>query len=334
MNPFTAVRVTSLASAIALAMVATAAHANDPILMSSSASLSNLSYQLIDLDPTDGVTPWVQFSVNGTLDPGYYSGSPNAVSFALPTNSFLPAQSTTATAVNGSAQATAGPSQLQTASSVSLSQVTPIRSPMTSVGNGATGALSSLTDPETGTPVTPAITLSANTLLIIRGSASVQMTRDLSFLQTALDASTADWMNVTAYQNAGVSVSLSHQGTSADGASSSSTYSDFNVYPPIDASLNVTLYRGGDPSQLPLTLNYSTSATPFAVQWANTGSSSATADLSVTAGSSTYLEAVPTYISQPPIPEPSTYVLTGLGLMAAARVARRLRRQPTAGLAG
>ncbi len=307
------------------AALVSSAHAADPVLMSSSASLSNLTYQLIDLDPTDGITPWVQFSLGGNLDPGYYSGSPNAISFTPPTNSFLPGQTTTATSSNGSAQAIAGPSQLLTSSSVSLSQVTPISSPMTSMGNGASATVSSVTDPNTGTSVTPAITLSANTLLIIKGSASVQMSRDLTSLQAAVDASTADWVNVTAYQTAGISVTLSHQITSADGSSSTGTYSDFSLYSPVDGTLTTSLYRGGDPSQLPLTLNYTSGVTPFTVQWANTGASSAMADLSISTGGSTYLEAVPVYVSQPPVPEPSTYVLTGLGLLAAGTVARKSR---------
>lgn len=310
------------ATAMAITMIGSA-QAADPVLVSTKASLSNLTFQLIDLDPTDGITPWIQFSTQGTLDTGYYGGGSGSTTFSSPINNPLPAQTQTATSPDGNAIAVAGPTSLQASSSITLGQLAPITT-YASIGSGANVSVSGNVAPDTGIPY-PSMTLSANTLLIIRGSASVQVNRDLSSLQTALNASTADWMNITGYNmSASTSIGLSTSTYDPNTGTDSSTYSSFSLFTPNDGSLYTTLYKNNDPTGLPLTESYTSAVTPFSVQLANTGASNIVADFSASAVASGYLEIAPVYVSQqPPVPEPSTYFLTGLGLVAAGAVARK-----------
>lgn len=50
------------AMALATGALATPAHADDTLIASATLQVSGLQYRLVDLDPNDGITPWVNFT--------------------------------------------------------------------------------------------------------------------------------------------------------------------------------------------------------------------------------------------------------------------------------
>jgi hypothetical protein len=322
-------RLTPIAAALSLAALVTGpAHAADSVLVSSTATLSNLTYQLIDLDPTDGITPWAKFSIGGFIgagnidtDTGYLSAS-----------GLGPNQTLITALPDGSASASAGPNQLQVYTSIRTSDVLPFNSANIDyytyqpyVAKAGSSSAGGGYDPDTGAAL-PSVTLSANTLLVIKGSASLQQTTDFTSLQAALAASGsgADYLTVDANSNTSITAHLLSITNTPEGSNANG--SDLNLYAPYSYAYG-TIHATPQDGDVSLTSSFESGLSPFKLTLANTDTTSLDADLTATIATSSSLRVTAVYpYTQPPqpaVPEPSTYVLTGLGLLAAGAVARK-----------
>lgn len=317
---------TPVAAALTLATLLTnPARAADAVLMSSTATLSDLTYQLIDLDPTDGITPWATFSISGFVG----VGSPGSDTTYSSTTGLGPSQSILTATGNGSASALAGPNQIQVYSSIRTSDVLPFNTtngdyyyqPFASSSGTATTAGG--VDPDTGL-IVPSVTLSANTLLVITGSATFQRTMDLTPLQSAVAASGASYLSIDGGSNSSITASLISQTNTNEGSNVNGA--DLNLYSPYDylyGFVHATTQEG----DAALISNYQSTLSPFKLSLANTNATSLDANLSSSLYTTSSLRVAAYYPDttppQPAVPEPSTYILTGLGLFAAGAVARK-----------
>lgn len=311
MKPAFAARATSIASLLALTVVTCpSARAADPVLMNSSATLTGLTYKLVDLDPTDGVTPWVRFSTQATLDAGAASST-----FNTPVNSFLPSTTQTLSSTDGLSTAAAGPNQMSSSAALKLSNL-PFSSSPTSSSSSADATTTGVIDATTGLPAS-AITLSAHTRLVITGTVNLQTTRDFNALQTALNASTADHLVIYGDSNSSATISLV-----INGGTDAEVVDSFVLGNP-SSSFSGSLYRNAGPIGFSMTDSYASGASPFSVQVDNTAKSSALLDFYASIGGANSVGVTGVYLSSPAVPEPSTYLLTGLGLAAAGAVASK-----------
>lgn len=340
MSPFISacLRPTALATAI-LSALPLMAKADDtsPVVSSSTVTLSNLRFELVDINPNDGITPSVSFDLTGQLSVTDVSGT-TSTSYS---NALLPLTPTTLVSSNGHSSITT------TADSVTLKSFTTLQDALSAssgftttpgYNDGNTGSNNSanlsVSNPQsiagnlTGMNFGQ-FTLSANTILRITGTATSSSTLDATPLLAALPGNAqnpAVWINkypnyqaatlalgkLTVAQNGDASSITGLQGSAATLA-----------YPP---SLSV--------SQTSTAASY-TQSQAFDLVFTNLGDTSTVGDVLWTLGASEQLSTgwsylLPDVIVPPPdvpgIPEPSTYALMGLGLVGIALTRRRIAR--------
>lgn len=320
-------RPASLALAIAFVLNGGAQAATDPLSSQASLSLSGLSFQLIDLDPNDGIAPSLSFVSNGLIDTQSFAydesndtflpAGPSYADSILPTAPLNYVTQDGLSSVNSTANGVTLKSQLP------LSQLT---------AQGYTegyfaGDLFTQTDLVAG----DAFTLSAGTGLIVRGTLTGQSSFDVSSAAAEFGAQGYDtW---SAYGYAGAAGSFFMAASVKDLYDSNGDYVGFSVEQGNRIDLDVGRYvsfMNGDENLL----ISDSQAQDFEFTLANFGSSdmngifalnmNVSSSLSLDA-SSLYTPPIPETLPVTPVPEPSTYALMGLGLVGIAVVARRRR---------
>jgi hypothetical protein len=336
-------RVQSFALAMLAALPLLAHSADSPVIASSAVSLNNLTIQLVDLNPNDGIAPGIQFNSLGLLNvqPPLYNPDTGTVSYVGPsyTNSLTPTESLSTTVGNTTSVAT--PISLSIGTFTTLAQLTAPEAQVyqsgsttfsTVVNGGQFTLLAGAAGSSTGGAT---FSLTANTAVIIRGNMSASVTLDGSALSSVLPADQFTWrLSKSYFGNAtGVSISLQTSESVLDtetglsGVGYVSQGSSAGLSPDLYYD---TIYSDADPAT-GLTISRSASK-DFVLQYANLGDQDLTADLvvSLNAGADVDLN---TYAATPPvdpvvppvvpgIPEPGTWALMGLGMLGLAAARR------------
>ena len=300
-------RVAALLSLAMCASVSVPAWARgDATLSTGSAWISGLSYHLEDLDPTDGITPWVRFNQVGAYA-GFYQPS-EAQHTMLGDDLFA---SPIGSVTSQSGELTAGHSGTAYVSDSRLSAGTVQN--LTGLGaqphdwlyvdsNGVvSGYGSSIDDSGVPSPLLGdhAWTLSANTALVIDGTTQVKAEVDLSRLTqgTLVQDMAAGQYGVQLTMLAFTTVQLSAEGM--DGETFGDSAEAFaNARQILDAS-GLSL----DPD-LPLSDSFQNT---FSVRLDNASAGELSGHLFMSVGTAATLETTP-------IPEPGTLALMGAGL--------------------
>lgn len=317
-----------IAAVLACALGASMAHAST--VSSASSSITGLSYRLVDLDTTDGITPWVEFTNNAVVAAtGFPWG--NQIQSAAGTVFAPPSLTVTDNGLLASANG------LQTSAQLASSEIenAPLRDPATyndwfAKFGLVQSAYGTDTDIELGTP-TPfpgefSLTLSANTALVIDGVFNIT---------TQLDATQlAQGSVLQGIQNG------EYTGTFVSGAIG---YVEFYSVEGLDAApflmlkdsaqaeswLTQTLGASGVESSTGTSDSFQQA---FSIQLSNATSGQYTGALKLFMGSQLSLSlqdtvvVVPEVPTVPSIPEPGTWGLMGLGLGLMAWRVRAARR--------
>lgn len=332
-----------LAASLLAASVCTQAHAveaptfSSQTFISASGQISSLSYQLIDLTPDDGIAPSIAF-VAGPL--GYdkheiFLNGQVVQSATVATDRLLLADQVTAVSASGIAQGAMGPSTIR--AEVQLSEqdyanhaistqegdlyFVPGRSFVlseqalshTAGSDIAAGLNRVVVDTSESGPVyrlegepepVSYFTLSPNTEMVISGVAQVQVAVDTS----ALTHFNANEMQI----NVGASNGLTaHFLNPVDGATSWTSAEAFDSSILLSRSLSGEAYL----SELCPNQNCLPSVSKqeaFSFRLTNVSANDMQGRLTAFTNASVFLRAAA------PVPEPSTYVLMGLGLAALA----------------
>lgn len=304
---------------VLFASLAATASAADGIVASGSASVTGLSYHLIDLDPTDGIAPSITFtgsyvgvgSVTSTWSDSPWSFVPVGDSVHTPGDLF---SSAPASYASSSGNVTGGYSSNSAAinTSLSMTDFNALASAGSEGGYGviltaASGMFFGRDDhpdyPGVWVPLNPgqsAFTLSANTALVIDGQWHVNANLDLSQVTPGV------FLNafVTNHVSAGVALQLD------DGKDGVFAYNSIGLQQSLD---------GNGPGELVIDRMSDAPDSPFSVQINNTSASSVNGAL--------VLGAEADYNVRVSVPEPGTWALMGLGLVATGLVSGRSTRR-------
>lgn len=335
MSPFISacLRPTALAAAI-LSALPLMARADDtsPVVSSSTVTLSNLHFELIDLNPNDGVTPSVTFDLTGQLSISGIAGADSVTSTY--SNTLLPSTPTTVVSANGRS------SIVTTADSVTLKSVTTLQD-LTAAGvnfattsgfttnywNGNSSANVSVNNPQSvAGSLAPLsfgqFTLSANTILRITGTVTSSSSLDAAPLLQALPTTASNptlWINKDPYpsstQLAIGKLDIQHSGSTINVLDVQGSMAGLPVHPGL--SVDQTNTKASD-----------TQSQGFELIYTNLHGASETGDVLWTLGASNNLNMRWTYLipDVPSIPEPSSYALMGLGLVGIALARPRIAR--------
>lgn len=295
-----------LAGAMSLALCTPGWAQSDAVLSTGSAWISGLSYHLEDLDPSDGVTPWVRFNQVGAYA-GYYQ--PNDAQHVVLSNDVFsqPIGSVTSQsgelAAGGSGTAYTAYSQLKASTVQDLNGVGAQAGEWLYVDSTGvvSGYGSSVDDSGVPSPLVGdhAWTLSPNTVLVIDGTTQVQAHVDLSQLT---QGSLVQHMAGGQYGVQLTMLAFTAVRLSADGADGEPFGDSAEAF----ASARQILDASGlslDPDYL-LSDSFRNS---FSVRLSNAGTDELSGQLFMSVGTAATLEATP-------VPEPSSWALMGLGL--------------------
>ncbi len=338
-------RPASLALAAALCFGTHVQAADGPIVAQSTLTLSGLSFHLIDLTPGDGIAPSLSFQTQGIVDSANsaYDEANDSWVHSGPTysNSLLPSTPLNYVSPDGLSTVTSTANSVTLQSQIPLSQILPVVTPPNVYGsddylyNGASTS-TDLAVGEFSPEALQPFTLSAGTVLVVRGTLSGSFSLDATALQAELTANGyTDWsLSQTAYSDGGF-IMAAQLNDLADEAGVISGLSGSQVNGIVTNFWNDgTSYLSNTDGEL---LRQVSASKDFEFTLTNLGSSDMTGvlTLGLMAGSYLNLDASRPSLWTPPIdlppidvpaiPEPSTYALMGLGLVGIVAVARRRR---------
>lgn len=346
MSPFISacLRPTALATAI-LSTLPVIARADDtsPIVSSSSVTLSNLHYELVNLQPNGGSTPTVSFDWTGQLSTTNGSSGPLTDASQTYGNTLLPASPITLSGTNNSTSISTTPNGATLRSVTTLQNLQAGGEQITNDPgfhalnwNNYNSAGLSLSNPNSvaGGFLDRAdfgqFTLSANTALRITGTVTSTSSLDLTPLLNALTAGTsgtAETITASANSNGfgfgvapNVQLLLGKLQVNQDNTGNESSLgvqgSAFALY---NANLSVS-------NAQPTASDSNSQA--FELVFTNLHDTAQTGDLMLSLNASSGIYAGMSYVipDVPSIPEPSTYALMGLGLVGITLTRRRITR--------
>jgi hypothetical protein len=306
---------------VAAAAASMSAHAG---AITGSASLTGLSYHLVDLDPNDGIAPWITFDGSGYVGAGSaiitVDALNNQVTNADPHISSGSIFSSTASSYqspNGAVSFTYGPTGASSAvdiSGASLGQLNGAAQPLYTVSGLAGTDYGSQYLPDFGASVPMSgdfsFTLSPNTALVIDGQVQASISVDLA--QIPQGSSMQQDIQAGLYTAHAMGIIGAGAGfVSANYEILSSQVTMLMVGQDLDAS-------GVQWSGLPS--SDSSALTPFELTFTNDGIDAKKGGFVAGAGAmgGVSFEAVP-------VPEPGTWALMGLGLAGLMAISRQRR---------
>lgn len=287
-------------------------------LSSSSSSVTGLTYRLVDLDTTDGITPWIEFTNNGMLAGTGFSWGNQIQSAA---GSVFAPPSLTLTD-NGLLASAAG---LQTSAQLLSSEAenAPLRDPSTYNGSLIKfGLVQSVygtdVDIELGTP-TPfpgefSLTLSANTALVVEGTFNIATQLNASQLA---QGSVLQGIQNNEYTASFVSGAIGYVELYSVEGLDAAPFLLLKDSAQAESWLTQTLGASGVESSMGTSESFQQA---FSIQLSNTTSAQYNGALKLFLGSQLGIDLHDTVVvgpevpEVPSIPEPGTWALMGLGL--------------------
>lgn len=300
-------------------MASTAAFAADSIA-SGSASVTGLSYHLIDLDPNDGIAPSITFTdsyvgigtvtgtwINQYQATGESTRTPGDLFTATPAN-FVSSSGNVTGSYNTNSAAINTTLRTSDLNAMASSLGADGYSVSVTAASGMFYGRDELPDyPGVWVPLNPgqsAFTLSANTALVIDGQWHINTGLDLTQVQPGafIDSIQANgWSaNFVSHSAAGVALQLD------DGKDGVAAWNSHELRQSLDGNGVGEMFTDQTIEQ---------ADSPFSIQINNTASSAANGLL--------ILGAVADYTVSVAVPEPGTWVLMGLGLVGIGAVASR-----------
>jgi hypothetical protein len=305
-----------------MAALPLAAHADSsPVIASTYAGVNNLRYELIDLNPNDGITPGITFNSSVTVA----SSNDNGVEDTLYTNSLLPLTSITRVSHDGMASVQITPNSLSARTDIRLNQLLP-----DGVANGNYSANAdmslSMTNPD-GMPedypwpwTFGKVTITPNTALVLKGDAQLGSSLDGTAIQAQLQP--GQYLSLSNFSS-GPSIVLgflkndsvySEKGAVGGGAMHVDALDlEYIGYP--------TVGQGTGQTSDSVSVN-----TPFEVSLVNLHDTPLDGQLVMSLGNVSSPNLTIDGVPIDPIPEPATYALMGLGLVGITLVRRRQSR--------
>ncbi|MDO9006551.1 MAG: PEP-CTERM sorting domain-containing protein [Aquabacterium sp.] len=300
-----------------------AASADVTDVANASTSFSGLNYTLVDLDLSDGITPWIQFNHNHVLQ-GFNQNYSN-IQFNSQAGSIFTAPAGSITADGLQASSTSGANT--TSSQLKAENIQDLQyggSPDTQIGYQGAVVMTTYgtgVDGDMNIPVPLpgefSWTLSPHTRLIIQGTAQAAASVDLSKLtQGPLFQDVSNNLYGVRLLSSSVLTAqlMANAFVSPDtGDIVPDQFDELQLLVEVEQSLSsngLSVPEGG--------LLSDSAAQNFSIQLANDGSQSLSGNFFLGARSEASLFATPALIPEVPqvpgIPEPGTYALMGLGL--------------------
>lgn len=324
----------SIACALTCLAFSGQALADDTSLASASAKLTQLSYQLVDLDPNDGIAPSLTLFNNGIYTTYYQSIGP--LMGESTDSSFSPVQSTQGLTAAPGASSTSSFEGTQTSLSsnadtagFNASSVLKLNGFLSNVADpntagwglqAITAGLGSGAHLATNNPEGQPFQLSAKAMLVVSGTAQISGQFNTSALQAGLAGLPNPSQPVTALEQKLLYGDTGPQNLASAQVSVEIYSSDANLAP----SSYFLSNQGEQFDQ----------SDSFELQFTNSGDTpldmlmmiDATTNLHADAALSFVQPTTPNVPTVPSIPEPSTWMLMGLGLVGMTLTRRRFTR--------
>lgn len=317
----------SAAALLAASPLAAQGAGSTPV--AATASLKNLSFQLVDLNLNDGIAPSVQFDQQSQGRLYGITGLPEA-QFLL--TGLQPNGTTSVVSVDGGYAVSASPSSMDARNAITMNAVlgaiqdshtyqASYGTPRVEYAGGFVNSVQVNTS--NNPPPPPTFSLSGNTALVISGTASLRFEADLLALQAQLKSLGVESLQ---FSSQGTAQVIGH-GYLDDGQGNAVGAGSASLSIPRTSNYFIQYLNPYGLSE-PMTKVYDSGDVSFSFQVQNLGAMTRQGYLDFTVAASSSLSVGPVFTDSSPgllTPEPSAYALTGLGLLAAVCAARRRR---------